>query len=177
MTHDTIPHNKFSRSYIWKLKCMETRRFPLLGSWLNWFGVGPCWQASWAVLCSVLSNSLRPHGLQPIRLLCPWDSPGKNTGLVCHFLLQGIFPTQGSNLGLLHCRQILYCLSHQGSPERQEFLKGCVLPLSWSTAFSPGLFLFIFQGEEVMYFILGAFLSWPEGTESLFSVFPWCTLS
>ena len=44
---------------------------------------------------------LRPHGLAP-RLLCPWDSPGKNTGVGCHFLLQGIFLTQGSNLHLLH---------------------------------------------------------------------------
>ena len=51
---------------------------------------------------SVLSDSLRPHGLQPTRLLCPWDSPGKNTGLGCRFLLQGIFPTQGSNLHLLY---------------------------------------------------------------------------
>ena len=38
-----------------------------------------------------------PHGLQPARLLCPWDFPGKNTGVGCHFLLQGIFPIQGSN--------------------------------------------------------------------------------
>ena len=44
------------------------------------------------------------------------DSPGKNTGVDCHVLLQGIFPTQGSNPGLLHCRQILYSLNHQGSP-------------------------------------------------------------
>ena len=44
------------------------------------------------------------------------DSPGKNTGVGCHALLQGIFPTQGLNPGLLHCRQILYCLRHQGSP-------------------------------------------------------------
>ena len=44
------------------------------------------------------------------------DSPGKNTGVGCHALLQGIFPSQGSNPGLLHCRQILYHLSHQGSP-------------------------------------------------------------
>ena len=68
------------------------------------------------ISCSVMSDSLRPHGLQPSRFLCPWNSPGKNTGVGCHFLLQGIFPTQGSNLGLLYCRQILYCLSHQGSP-------------------------------------------------------------
>ena len=44
---------------------------------------------------------VRPHGLQPVRLLCPWDSPGKNTEVGCHALLQGIFPTQGSNLCLL----------------------------------------------------------------------------
>ena len=50
------------------------------------------------------------------RLLCPWKSPGKNTGVSSHSLLQGIFPTQGWNLGLLHCRQILYCLSYQRSP-------------------------------------------------------------
>ena len=47
---------------------------------------------------------------------CPQDNPGKNTGVGCHSLLQEIFPTQGSNLGLLHCRQILYRLSHLGSP-------------------------------------------------------------
>ena len=50
---------------------------------------------------------------KPVRLLCPWDIPGKNTGVDCHFLLQGISLTQGLNLGLLHCRQILYHLSHQ----------------------------------------------------------------
>ena len=63
----------------------------------------------------VLSDSLWSHGLQPIRLLCPWNSPGKNTGVGCHFLLQGIFSTQGSNPGLPHCRQTLYWLSHQGN--------------------------------------------------------------
>ena len=44
-----------------------------------------------------------------------WILLGKNTGVGCHFLLQGIFQTQGSNLCLLHCRRILYCLRHQGS--------------------------------------------------------------
>ena len=61
---------------------------------------------------SVMPDSLRPHGLQPTRLLCPWDFPGKDTGVGCHFLLQGIFPTQGSNPGILHCRQIHYWLSY-----------------------------------------------------------------
>ena len=64
---------------------------------------------------SVMYDSLRPHGLYPTRLLCPWISPGKNTRGGCHSLLQGIFPIQGSNQGLLHCRQIHYCLSHWGS--------------------------------------------------------------
>ena len=72
---------------------------------------------------SVMSDSLWPHGLQPTRLLCPWDSPGKNTGVGCHALLQGIFPTQWSNWGLLHCRQILYQLSHQRSPNQPYFNK------------------------------------------------------
>ena len=56
---------------------------------------------------SVMSNSLRPHGLYS-----PWNSPGHNTGVDSCSLLQGIFPTQGWNPGLLHCRQILYQLSH-----------------------------------------------------------------
>ena len=73
---------------------------------------------STSISSSVVSNSLRPHRLWPTRLFCPWDSPGKNTGMGCHSLLQGIFPTQGLNLGLLNYRQILYHLSHQGSPKQ-----------------------------------------------------------
>ena len=46
----------------------------------------------------------------------PWSFSGKSTGVVCHFLLQGIFLTQGSNLGLLHCMQTLYHLSHREVP-------------------------------------------------------------
>ena len=60
----------------------------------------------------------QPHGRWPSRVLFPQDSPGKNTGVGCHALLQGIFPTQGSNLRLLHCRRILYPLSHLGSPDQ-----------------------------------------------------------
>ena len=59
---------------------------------------------------------LQRYGLLSTRLLCPWDSPGKNTGVGCLVLLQGISPMQGSNSGLPHCRQILYPLSHLGSP-------------------------------------------------------------
>ena len=60
---------------------------------------------------SAVSDSFRPNGLHS-----PWNSPGQNTGVGSRSLLQGIFPTQGSNPGLLHCRRILYRLSHQGSP-------------------------------------------------------------
>ena len=68
---------------------------------------------------SAMSDSLRPQGLY-----IPWNSPGQNAGVVTipssrgsSQPSRGIFPTQGSNLGLLHCRQTPYCLSHQGSPK------------------------------------------------------------
>ena len=60
---------------------------------------------------SVVSDSWWPHGLYS-----PWNSPGQNTGVGSLSLLQGIFPTQGSNTGLLHCRWILYHLTNKGSP-------------------------------------------------------------
>ena len=63
----------------------------------------------------VVSDSLQPHELQITRLLCPWNSPSKNTGVGIHSLLQEFFPTQGLNAGLLHYTRIFYHLSHQGS--------------------------------------------------------------
>ena len=59
----------------------------------------------------VMSYSLQHHGLQPARLLYPWKSLGKNTDVGSHSLLQGIFPTQGLNPCLLHCRWSLYHLA------------------------------------------------------------------
>ena len=76
---------------------------------------------------SVVPNSVTLWTAAP-RLHCSWDCPGKNSGVSCHFLLQGIFLTQGLNqhlLCLLHCRQILYLLSHWGSPCR-----------TWAVAFN-----------------------------------------
>ena len=64
-----------------------------------------------------MSDSLWPHGLYS-----PWNSPGQNTGVGSCSLLQEIFPTQGLNPGLLHCRLILYQLSHQGSPRILEWV-------------------------------------------------------
>ena len=79
--------------------------------------------------CSVVSNSLRPHGL--------YFSPGQNTGVGSLSLLQAIFPTQGLNPGLLHCRRILSQLNHQGSPRILEwvaypFSRGSSRPRNWT---------------------------------------------
>ena len=70
---------------------------------------------SCAILCHPMHCSLPGSSV-------PGDSPGKNIGVGCHALLHGIFPTQGSNSGLLHCRWILYHLSHQGSPRILEWV-------------------------------------------------------
>ena len=80
---------------------------------------------------SVVSNSLRPHGLYS-----PWNSLGQNTEVGSLSLLQGIFPTQGSNPRLPHCRQILYQMSHKGSPRILEWV---AYPFS-SGSPSPGAF-------------------------------------
>ena len=82
-----------------------------------------------------MSNSLCPQGRYI--LYSPWNSPGQNTGVGSLSLLQGIFPTQGSNPGLLHCRQILYQLSHQGNPRilawvAYPFSRGSSRPRNWS---------------------------------------------
>ena len=69
---------------------------------------------------AAMSDSFLPQGLQSPRLFCPRSSPGKNAGVGCHSLLQRVFPTLGLNLGLLHCRQTLYHLSHQGRPIRHR---------------------------------------------------------
>ena len=71
----------------------------------------------WSESCAVVSNSFWPHGLYS-----PWTSPGQNTGVGSLSLLQGIFPTQGPNPGLLQCGQILYQLSHKGSPRLLEWV-------------------------------------------------------
>ena len=69
-----------------------------------------------------MSDSLQSRGLYS-----PWNSPGHNTGVGSLSLLQGICPTQGSNPGLLHCRQILYQLSHKGSPLTCPHIYMCIV--------------------------------------------------
>ena len=84
-----------------------------------WPGHSTSWNSSYNEneSHSVMSDSLRSHGLYS-----PWNSPGQNTGVGSCSLLQGIFPTQGSNPSLPHCRQILYLLTHKGSPHPTEIL-------------------------------------------------------
>ena len=101
------------------LKCtLPLHPTPLLGK----KGKVQSQSESWLSLCSVMSDSLRPHGLYS-----PWNSPGQKTGVGSLSLVQGIFPTPGWNPGLPHCRQILYQLSHQGSP---RILKWVAYPFS-----------------------------------------------
>ena len=101
--------------------------------------------------------------LQPTRLLCPRDSPGKDTGAGCHFLLQKLFLTQGSNLRLLHCRWILYHLRHQGSPSEffQSFISSQLRTFTHQFLLSFYILLQLF----VDMFYLG--LSGSEGKESV----------
>ena len=104
-----------SRGESFLASCSFSGAPAILGYWLHSSRLCPCLPMA-SFLCvshSVMPNSLQPHGLSLTRLLCPWNSPGKNTGVGCHSLLQGIFLTQGSNPCLLHCRQMLYPLSPQ----------------------------------------------------------------
>ena len=102
---------------------------------------------------SVASSSLWPHGLKPARLLSPWNSPDKSTGVGGRSLLQGIFLTQGPHPGFLHCRQILYHLSHL----KVEDILSPVCLLAWAAMTkyhwvaglnSRNIFLTVLQAES-----------------------------
>ena len=97
--------------------------------------------------CQVVSDSLRPHDLWPTGLLCRWDSPGKNTGVGCHFFFQGIFLIQGSNpclLCLLQWQADILPLSHLGSltPLKNENVSFLVV------SSPPGSSVKIFRQED-----------------------------
>ena len=90
-----------------------------------WKSYGKPWKESDSEVTQSCPTLCDPMDCKPTRLLCPCDFPGKSTRVGCHFLLQGIFPTKGWNPGLLHYRQTLYYLSHQGSP---RILKWVTMP-------------------------------------------------
>ena len=115
----------------------------------------------WSESRSVMSDSLRPHGLYSL-----WNSPGQSTGVGSLFLLQGFFPTQGSNPGLPHCRLILYQLSCQGSPRILDWI-ACQFSSrsSW-----PGI------GTRVSCIAGGFFTNWAtrEALQHPSGLFQWC---
>ena len=123
---------------------------------------------------SVMSDSLRPHGLYPARLLWPWNSPGKKTGVGWHSLLQGIFLTQGLTQVSCIGRQILYPLSHKGCPSNSLCLTYLSLPASTPSPQQPLIFYYncviIFQ----LWFII---LSFPDChiVRSYFHLVLWIT--
>ena len=102
-------------------------REPVVGGKLARLGAGQCWDSHPGLRkltgqqSEVKVAQLCPT-LRPCELYSPWNSPGLNTGVGSLSLLQGIFPPQGSNPGLPRCRQILYQLSHQGSPRMLEWV-------------------------------------------------------
>ena len=93
-----------------------TLRFTHLSTQLRSSGAVPCLVTQ---LCPTLCD---PTDCSPPGSSVHGDSPGKDTGVGCRALLQGIFPTQGSDPGLPHCKQTLYCRSHQGSPRILEWV-------------------------------------------------------
>ena len=105
-----------------------------------------------------MSDSLRSHGLYSL-----WNSPCQNTGVGSHSFLQGIFPNQGLNPGLPHCRQILYQLSYQGSPRILErvvnpFSSGSSRSRNWTgVSCIAGGFLTCWATSEALFFCWGVF--------------------
>ena len=107
-----------SRGSSWLRNQTHIACISYIGRWILYHCT--TWEAQVSIeseRCSVVSHSLRLHGLYS-----PWNSSGQNTGGGSLSLLQGIFPTQGSNPGLLHCRQILYQLTHKESPRILEWV-------------------------------------------------------
>ena len=96
---------------------------------LSFYQESTKWERSWQHMKVKWSESysVMPNSLQPQGLYSPWNSPGQNTGVGSLSFLWEIFPTQGSNPGLPHCRQILYQLSHKGS---LRILKWVAYPFS-----------------------------------------------
>ena len=125
---DRLSEFTFTFTFILLSVCVKKSKSPTqaLGWAVTWVGDGKeeilCWrdtESFWDIVVSSLScvpTLLQPHRLQPTRLFCPWNFPGKDTGVSCHFILQGIFPTQGSNPHLLHGQANSLQPSHQGSP-------------------------------------------------------------
>ena len=110
-----------------------------------------------------MSNSLQPHGPYPISLFCPWDSPGKNTGVGCHFLFQEIFLTQGSNPHLLHLLHwqmdslplVLINLGKWKGTQVKKYSHRCYLVISCNYIYTDCIFKLLFKRTKGAYSIIG----------------------
>ena len=124
------------------------KRSVRLVHWKLWNIIGDLVAKSCLTLCDPIdcnSPGSSVHGI----------FPGMNTEVACHFLLQGIFPTQGSNLGLLHCRQILYCPSHQGTCyERMRLINRLI----WGKSYSSSPSLLVYMGDMVIFLCMHLYL-------------------
>ena len=118
-------HGNYNQRMI-RMKTGNSNTMSVIAYCYQWHYCQRQWK--WKPLSRV--DSLWPHGLYS-----PWNSPGQNTGVGSLPLLQGVFPTQESNPGLPHCRQILYQLSHKGSPLLSNMVNN-----SWKI---PGTFLVV----------------------------------
>ena len=120
----------------------------------------PCYVAAsyCAVLCLAAQSCptiCNPMDCSPPGSSVHGNSPGKNTGMGCHGILQGIFLTQGLNPGIPHCRQILYTLSHQGSPRILEWV---AYPFSRVTSQPRNSYLFLFTVVVYVSMLLSPFV-------------------
>ena len=168
-TNDCLPKSSFllillpdSPKFSWSPSSSKCRHFSSLhahrcGMWLR----AGLWQTHTRHLTGSESHSVVSDFLRPQGLYTPWNSPGQNTGVSSLSLLQGIFPTQGSNPGLLHCKRILYQLSHKGSPsyrKKESMLSRVQLfATPWTVAYQAPLsmgfsfFLFFFLIQNFYY--------------------------
>ena len=152
MDHDPVVYNNISYSRL--------NHFLVIGKKWTKRQKGTWFLTSQAIMengrnDSVMSDPLRPHELYYTH--SPWNSPGQNTGVGSLSLLQGIFPTQGSNPGLPHWRQILYQLSQKGSPRILEwvaypFSRGSSRPRNWTrvSCIAGGFFTNELSGKPIM---------------------------
>ena len=135
----------------WKTECLAWKQDNGLSDCPTFFLYLCCAEVSHPVV----SDCSWPHGLYPARLLCPWGFPGKNTEVGCHFLLQGIFPTQGSNLNLMYWQVGSLLLESPGKPllgkETRTLLFVLILPLVTSNSvwFKGLLSLSVTEGQKL----------------------------
>ena len=150
MTSESLPTASSAQPLLDPYRAEDSGKQRVLGNVVSaspQWGRGNLRGGKWKWSRSVVSDSFRPHG--PTTLLRPWDFPGKRTEVGCHFLRQRIFPTQGSNAGLPHCRQTIYRVSEPPGKSIEVEAVTKDDPLNWAKVESWGrsLMLPLAQGQ------------------------------